>query len=74
MHRIDLARRDASNLRAPWALTLALDPRRQRVGVAGLTVQSLYNDMAAGAAYVNIHSTTVPSGEIRGTVEALWLP
>jgi hypothetical protein len=39
----------------------------------GLTVRSLYNDMAEGNAYVNIHSLSVPSGEIRGVIEPLWL-
>ena len=42
--------------------------------LADQSVLALYNNMTAGNAYVNIHSTTVPSGEIRGTVEALWLP
>jgi hypothetical protein len=39
----------------------------------GLTVRSLYNDMAEGNAYVNIHSLAVPSGEIRGLIVPLWL-
>jgi hypothetical protein len=39
--------------------------------VNGVTYQELLNQMRSGAAYVNVHSTQFPGGEMRGTVRPL---
>ena len=41
--------------------------------VAGVTFQELLNQMRNGGAYVNVHSTTFPGGEMRGVVRPLSL-
>ena len=41
--------------------------------VTGITYQELLNQMRTGGAYVNVHSTQFPGGEMRGTVRPLSL-
>lgn len=43
-------------------------------GTVALAEQALLNGMAAGRTYLNIHTTTVPGGEIRGFLVAAALP
>ena len=41
--------------------------------VSGVTFQELLNQMRNGGAYVNVHTTTFPGGEMRGVVRPLSL-
>ena len=41
--------------------------------VTGVTYQELLNQMRNGGAYVNVHTTTFPGGEMRGVVRPLSL-
>ena len=41
--------------------------------VTGITYQELLNQMRTGGAYVNVHSTQFPGGEMRGTIRPLSL-
>jgi hypothetical protein len=39
--------------------------------VRGVTFEEILNQMRAGAAYVNVHTTRFPSGEVRGQTQLI---
>jgi hypothetical protein len=56
----------ASPARASGTLTAANIVGRAAQGVAAGEFEELVRAMRAGAAYVNVHSSTFPGGEVRG--------